>query len=313
MIVINGRARVKATEARALMVRPPIPRALKRFLVPAWNEAHRVGWLLRDYSAACLRLRWCTCVVCGRFRPMLDRRRVVPPRLAELWGLSPRLAAALARKESGDCAGCGAKRRARRMARVLLQLHPAGSARSLADWVRDPSVQQLRIAEINRIEGIHDQFLALPHFAASDYLPGSAPGAIVEGTRSEDLTRLTYPGQSFDLVLTSESLEHVPDLSRAIREIKRVLVPGGRHVCTVPLLPGVPRTFARAVLHEDGRLEHLARPICHPGGDVGYPVFTEFGADFGAIVAAEGFEVATFFGPPSEDDLGQVYVWRKPE
>ena len=49
---------------------------------------------------------------------------------------------------------------------------------------------------------------------------------------------------SFDLVLTSETLEHVPDLAAASREIRRVLVPGGRHIFTIPLLPDVPRTFA---------------------------------------------------------------------
>ena len=72
----------------------PIPAGLKRYLVPIWNEAHRIGWLVRDYSASCVHGRWETCVVCGKFRPMLFRRRVIPRRLMELWGLSPRLAEA---------------------------------------------------------------------------------------------------------------------------------------------------------------------------------------------------------------------------
>ena len=63
------------------------------------------------------------------------------------------------------------------------------------------------------------------------------PGSIVDGFRSEDLTRLTYSDASFDLVLTSETLEHVPDLEAALREIRRVLVPGGRHIFTIPQLP----------------------------------------------------------------------------
>ena len=92
-----------------------------------------------------------------------------------------------------------------------------------------------------------------------------------------------------------------------------MLVPGGRHIFTIPLLPGVPRTFARTVVRPDGSLEERAPRICHPGGDVGYPVFTEFGADFPEIAAAAGFEVSVHFGPPSEDDLAQVYVCRKPE
>lgn len=289
----------------------PIPAKLKRFIVPVWNEAHRIGWLARDYGAACLARKWERCAVCGRYRLMLYRRRVVPRRLEELWRLTPRLALALARKESSHCAGCGAQLRARRMAAVILQTYPVGTppapARSLASWVRSPEARRLRIAEINRIEGLNAQLAELPNFQPSDYHPGAAPGEVVNGTRSEDLTRLTYPDASFDLVLTSESLEHVPDLDAALREIRRVLVRDGRHIFTIPLLPGVEKTFARTELGPDGELVHRATPICHPGGDVGYPVFTEFGADFPEILRRAGFEVVIHFGPTTEDDLAQVY------
>ena len=85
------------------------------------------------------------------FRPMLYRRRVIPRRLEELWGLSPRLAEALARKESCDCAACGAKLRCRRMARAVLALYPVGEppapSPSLARWVEcagDPHAARRR-------------------------------------------------------------------------------------------------------------------------------------------------------------------------
>src|SRR5277367_1220902 len=120
----------------------PIPAWLKRFLVPCWNAAHRYGWVARDYLDAVVHRRLERCVVCGRFRPMLYRRRVIPHRLEHLWGLSPRLARALARKESSDCAHCGAKLRGRRLAQIMLILYPIRKApalaRSLADWVEDP-------------------------------------------------------------------------------------------------------------------------------------------------------------------------------
>jgi SAM-dependent methyltransferase len=246
---------------------------------------------------------------------MLYRPRVIPPRLVELWGLSPGLAVALARKESSDCARCGATLRARRLAQVILQTYPVGThpapARSLAEWIRSPQARRLRVAEINRIEGVHNQLLGLPGFRSSDYEPGTLSGEVVRGIRSEDLTRLSYPDASFDLVLTSETLEHVPDLAAALSEIHRVLVPGGCHICTVPLLPGVEKTYARTVVRPDGTFDDIAPRICHPGGDAGYPVFTEFGADFVDLVAAAGFEVRVHFGPPTEHDLGQVYLWKK--
>jgi SAM-dependent methyltransferase len=292
----------------------PIPPWLKRLLVPGWNAAHRYGWIARDYLDALAHRRFEPCAVCGGFRPMLYRRRVIPRRLEELWGLSPRLAEALARKESCDCAACGAKLRCRRLAQAVLGLYPVGSppAPSLARWAEDPEIRALRIAEINRIDGVHGILRRLPYHDASDYQPGAAPGSVVDGIRSEDLTRLTYPDAAFDLVLTSETLEHVPDLDAALGEIRRVLVSGGCHVFTVPLLPGVERTYTRAIVRPDGTIEEVAPRICHPGGDWGYPVFIEFGADLPDRLRRAGFEVDVLFGPLSEDDLAQVYVCRKP-
>jgi SAM-dependent methyltransferase len=289
---------------------------LKRRILPAWNTGARLLYGAGLYADAFRHRRFETCAVCGRWGPMLYERRVIPARLEQLWGISSRLAEALARKESCDCAWCGAKLRARRLAQAMLDTFPTGdsrsASRSVASWVRDERSQALRVAEINRIEGLHDQLRLLSHFSSSDYTPGAAPGAIVSGTASEDLTRLTYPDSSFDLVLTSESLEHVPDLNAALREIRRVLAPGGVHLFTIPVLPGVARTFARSVLLPDGTVEHRAVPIRHPGGDVGYPVFTEFGDDVPDLLRAAGFRAAVRFGPPTEDDLAQVYVAQRP-
>jgi SAM-dependent methyltransferase len=296
-------------------MRDKIPNWLKRLLIPGWNTAHRYGWLAYDYANAIAHRRFEKCTVCGRIGPMLYRRRVIPQRLQELWELTPRLAAALARKESSDCAHCGAKLRGRRLAEVVLALYPTGAPPaplpSLARWVEMPVNQELRVAEINYIVGVHHQIRRLPQSSLSDYVPGARPGSTDDGVRSEDLTRLTYAASSFDLVLTSETLEHVPDLDAALREIHRVLVPGGRHVFTIPLLPSVERTFPRAVIHTDGSIEQRAARICHPGGDVGYPVFTEFGADLIELLERFGFATQTFFGPNSDDDLAQVYVSTK--
>ena len=43
-----------------------------------------------------------------------------------------------------------------------------------------------------------------------------------------DLTRLPYPGASFDLAICALALCHVPDISKPIGEFARVLRPGGR-------------------------------------------------------------------------------------
>ncbi len=49
-----------------------------------------------------------------------------------------------------------------------------------------------------------------------------------------DITCLPFEDASFDLVICSEVLEHIPDEKTAVREIIRVLKPGGTLVVSVP-------------------------------------------------------------------------------
>jgi SAM-dependent methyltransferase len=101
-----------------------------------------------------------------------------------------------------------------------------------------------------------------------------------DGARCEDVTALTLRDNSVDLLISSEVLEHVPDLSMAAREIARVLRPGGRHVFTVPTVYQGP-TIRRAVL-EGGIIRHLTTPEYHGdpiGNGQGILAFWTFGRD----------------------------------
>jgi SAM-dependent methyltransferase len=54
------------------------------------------------------------------------------------------------------------------------------------------------------------------------------------GVLRGDATRLPFPDATFDVVITSEVLEHIQDDVAAIAEMVRVLAPGGRFAATVP-------------------------------------------------------------------------------
>jgi SAM-dependent methyltransferase len=63
---------------------------------------------------------------------------------------------------------------------------------------------------------------------------GEAPAGRVARTVRADLLALPFPDASFDAVIASEVLEHIPDDQRAMDEIARVVRPGGRVAVTVP-------------------------------------------------------------------------------
>jgi len=50
-----------------------------------------------------------------------------------------------------------------------------------------------------------------------------------------DVTAMPFPDDQFDLILCSHVLEHVPDDRQAMRELYRVLKPGGWAILMVPL------------------------------------------------------------------------------
>ena len=49
-----------------------------------------------------------------------------------------------------------------------------------------------------------------------------------------DAMRLPFRDQTFDLVVSLDILEHLPDDNAALREFQRILKPGGRVIATVP-------------------------------------------------------------------------------
>jgi SAM-dependent methyltransferase len=139
---------------------------------------------------------------------------------------------------------------------------------------------------------------AAASWTSSEYVAGMAPGASVHGQRREDLQDLSFADASFDLVITSEVLEHVEEPWVAFGEIRRVLRPGGRHVFTVPHVAGEPTTGRQgkpAVLHID------------PMNPAGIPVTTDFGDDLPELLIELGFETHVHELPSRDRPVLRVY------
>lgn len=102
----------------------------------------------------------------------------------------------------------------------------------------------------------------------SEYIEGVAGGDGHGGVRCEDVQRLTFPDESFDLCTSTEVFEHVEDDMAGFREIRRILRPGGVLVFTVPMSDS-PNTVERA-RRENGNWVHLLEPEYHSDPYTGY-------------------------------------------
>ncbi len=80
----------------------------------------------------------------------------------------------------------------------------------------------------DEVEGVAATFAAM--LEAGELKSGSLHTAAVQG----DALHLPFPDGSFDRVICSEVLEHIPDDEGAMRELTRVLRAGGTMAITVP-------------------------------------------------------------------------------
>ena len=76
-----------------------------------------------------------------------------------------------------------------------------------------------------------------------------------------DIQRIAHADASFDTVISCETIEHVPDPALAVRELARVLKPGGRLYLTTPNYVG-PTGLYRGFLRLTGRrFQEEGQPI----------------------------------------------------
>jgi hypothetical protein len=183
-------------------------------------------------------------------------------------------------RETYSCPTCRSSLRYREQAAVLVQLFARRGATSLARLAREEHFGRLRIYEPGRIGPFRRYLRPLPGYRESFYWPDVAPGAVRDGVRCEDLMALTFPDASFDLIITSDILEHVRRPFVAFDELRRVLAVGGIHVFSIPVMhPMPPRSVFRVDTSGEADV-HILPPHYHGAPHGGRSlVYTDFGAD----------------------------------
>lgn len=203
------------------------------------------------------------CSICGgtEFR----RSRVLWPELIAEWELDPHQADYVDRQQGEACVDCGGRLRHNVLGQAFRSLIDDG--RTLREIVA--AQVPVRVLDVNGAETISDTLAGLPGYTRVDY-------------PEVDIRDMPFETDSFDVVLHSDTLEHVPNPLLALDECRRVLRPGG-HVCfTIPMIvermtrgrAGMPPSY-----HGDPSMDRDD-----------FVVQTEYGADAWTHLARAGFQ-----------------------
>lgn len=128
-------------------------------------------------------------------------------------------------------------------------------------------------------------------------------------THSVDITDVALPGATYDIVMANHVLEHIQDDRRAMRELFRLLKPGGLALLSVPINATRQATYENpAIVSPDGRWAHFSA----------HDHVRYYGLDFAGRLAEAGFQVETFRVSPEEEVRygllrdEWIYIARKP-
>jgi len=209
-----------------------------------------------------------SCTVCGGDRHI--ETKIISGKLANEWGLNSDEVVYLDRQQGTYCARCGANLRTQALALAICRWKVFD--RTFDDLSKVYSPRTLEVNEIRSLGQFLDRWERRKHIEWPEY----------------DLQNLhQIEARSFDLVIHSDTLEHVPCPIAALQECRRVLHPEGACIFTVPIVVGR-RNKSRSGMppsyHGDPEMppEEAER--------LGLRVYTEFGADAWSWPILAGFE-----------------------
>ena len=201
------------------------------------------------------------------------------------------------RGENQKCWRCGANLRYEMLASILRR--------------EIPRIDDLTILELDYRSPLRGLFQMAGRYIRTYYSESDALGSVdSNGFRCEDITRLSLPDNSVDIVISSEVLEHVPQIEKASREIARVLKPGGCHYFTVPTSDSEP-TLMRAKI-VDGRIVHMTDPVYHGDTmtDDGILAFWTFGRNLPKLMDGCGLRTEILAERRNENGELLIIIWR---
>jgi SAM-dependent methyltransferase len=209
------------------------------------------------------------CTVCGSVN--FTARDVLWPKLITDWQLSSREVQYINAQQGKSCDTCGANLRSVVLANAIRSF--MGSELLLRELMTHKTARRLTVLELNEAGSLSPVLRTM-----SKYTFGAYPEV--------DMRELPYPDGSFDLVVHSDTLEHIPNPIAALRECRRVLKVSGALCLTVPIVVG------RMSRSREGLPKSFHGNEAQSPDD--FVVHTEFGADAWTYVLEAGFSRVEF-------------------
>jgi SAM-dependent methyltransferase len=204
------------------------------------------------------------CEVCGG--SAFEHTPVLWPSLIREWELNEREAEYIDIQQGTHCSACGSNVRSIALANAIMRWK--GFRGTLVSFVEDPRYSKLRVLEINEAGTLHLVLRRLPYHQLVMY-------------PAFDMTHAALPSRSADLVVHSDTLEHVLDPLEGLRECRRLVEDDGAVIFTVPTVIGrLSRSRSGLPPSYHGHAE---------SADPAMKVHTEFGSDVWTYVMQAGF------------------------
>ena len=136
-----------------------------------------------------------------------------------------------------------------------------------------------------------------------------------------DLDHIDQPDNSWDVVFCNHVLEHVKEYKKALEELRRILKPGGKLICSFPIDGNYNTVYGDVTLADDMSEEADRERIRRFGQRDHLRVF---GLDSKQLLEEAGFVVSVIDGDtmseeicpvvgPADYDSKKLFVCRKPD
>lgn len=195
-------------------------------------------------------------------------------------------------RETLSCKSCGSTNRQRNLAHALISLlHRQFACEGTA---LDGLTRRAGIVEIwdtDAFGPVGARVGSVANVTRSKYLPQLPFGIELEpGVYNIDLQQVSFPSNRFDVILTSDVMEHVRDDRRAHAEIFRCLRPGGAYLFTVPYAEDRART--RRLVDTSSAKDVFLEPPHYHGDPISGKIlaYRIYGRDLIERLAEAGFD-----------------------